>query len=179
MVKIPGAQSGIVIKQSIAADEKIVIFGDYDADGVTATALMVKGLRAVGANVDYYIPDRFSEGYDLNEAFVRWASDQGYKLLITVDCGIKAFDCVNLAKETGIKIIISDHHEPFDVVPEADVIINPKLNDDFYVKDLAGVGVALALIASLWKDCNVEIDCENFYELLELAAIGTVADSVP
>ncbi|MGI6554175.1 MAG: single-stranded-DNA-specific exonuclease RecJ [Bacillota bacterium] len=180
LISIPGCQEAAsLIRESIAREEKIVIFGDYDADGVTATALMVKGLRAEGASVDYYVPDRFSEGYDLNEDFVRWASDKGYRLLITVDCGIKAFDCVNLAKETGMKIVVSDHHEPFDIIPEANAVVNPKMNEDIFVKDLAGVGVALALICTLWSGEGTEFRRENFQELLELAAIGTVADSVP
>lgn len=176
---IPGCrEAASLIAQTIGRGDKIIIFGDYDADGVTATAVMIKGLKAVGASLDFYVPDRFSEGYDLNENFVLWALDNGFALVITVDCGIKAFASVNLAREKGLNIIVTDHHQPDKMVPEANAVINPKLNEDSFIKELAGVGVALALIRAVWRENGYEASESCLHELLELAAIGTVADSV-
>ncbi len=178
---MPGcAEAAAVIAEVTAQNKKIVVFGDYDADGVTATAILVKGLKRAGANVDYRIPDRFSEGYDLNLDFVASAADRGYELIITVDCGIKAFECIKLAQEKGLKIIVTDHHQLGDTVPQADVVINPKLYEDSFTKDLAGAGVALALVRAFWWHQGLNPDAEDtFRELLELAAVGTIADSVP
>lgn len=167
-----------LIAESLRNGERVMIYGDYDADGVTATTVMVKGLKAVGADVDYYVPDRFSEGYDLNESFVRLAAEDGYSLIITVDCGIKAFECITQARELGLKVIVTDHHEPSVTLPEADVLIDPKLDENPYTRELAGVGVALSVVRNVFKETGF-LPGESFLrELLELAAIGTIADSV-
>jgi len=178
--KIPGcSEAAAIITEVIKGGEKVIVFGDYDADGVTATALLVKGLRTVGADVDYYIPNRFSEGYDLNQSFMELVVDKGYGLVITVDCGIKAFECIDLAREKGLRTIITDHHQPADSVPRADAVINPKLNDDPFTKELAGVGVAFALVLKVWRQSGVDRGENNrLREMLELAAIGTISDSV-
>lgn len=178
--QMPGcAEAAAIIAETIGLGEKIVVFGDYDADGVTATAILVKGLARSGAEIDYRIPDRFSEGYDLNETFVDWAVENGYSLIITVDCGIKAFECIDKARKKGLKVIVTDHHEPGDMVPEADVVINPKLHNDSFTRELAGAGVALALVRAFLCQQGLKPDAESgFQELLELAAIGTIADSV-
>lgn len=177
---MPGcAEAAAVIADVVAQGKKIAVFGDYDADGVTATAILVKGLEKIGAHVDYRIPDRFSEGYDLNKGFVESAGDKGYDLIITVDCGIKAFESIELARKKGVKVIITDHHQPGDTVPEADVVINPKLHEDTFTKELAGAGVALAVVRAFWCHQGINPEEEDtFRELLELAAIGTIADSV-
>lgn len=177
--QMPGcAEAAAIIAETTGLGKKIVVFGDYDADGVTATAILVKGLARFGAKIDYRIPDRFSDGYDLNEDFVDWAVESGYGLIITVDCGIKAFECIDRARKNGLKVIVTDHHQPGDTVPEADVVINPKLHDDSFTKELAGAGVALALVRAFWCQQGLSPDVSGFQELLELAAIGTIADSV-
>ena len=180
LVHIPGCQeAAAIIIQAISRGEKMVVFGDYDADGVTAAALLVKGLRTAGGNVDYYIPDRFSEGYDLNQGFMSRAAARGYRLIITVDCGIRAFECINLARESGMQIIVTDHHQPADIVPKADAVINPKLSNNFFTKELAGVGVALALILTVWEQAGIDPwESNRFREMLDLATIGTISDSV-
>lgn len=159
------------IHQAIANQEKILIFGDYDADGVTSTALLYKTLKELNADCDYYIPNRFTEGYGINEGAIRLAKENGFSLVITVDTGITAVVEANLAMELGIDLIITDHHEPQDELPEAIAIIHPGLSDEYPFKDLAGVGVAFKLSHYL---------LDYFPKhLLEYVAIGTIADLVP
>ncbi len=159
------------IKQAIEKQEQILIFGDYDADGVTSTAVLVRTLRHLGAQVHYYIPNRFTEGYGPNENAFMEAHQAGIDLIITVDTGIAAPNEAKLAKQLGIDLIITDHHEEQDEMPDAYAIIHPRLSEDYPFDYLAGVGVAFkvahALLGELPKD------------LLALAAIGTVADLVP
>ncbi|RFU65836.1 single-stranded-DNA-specific exonuclease RecJ [Peribacillus glennii] len=160
------------IRQAIETGEKIRIFGDYDADGVSSTTVMMTTLAQMGANVDFYIPNRFSEGYGPNETAFRLAADTGVQLLITVDTGISAINEAKLADELGMDYIITDHHEPGPELPEALAIIHPKLEDNTYpFKDLAGVGVAFKLAHALLGKLPED--------LLEIAAIGTIADLVP
>lgn len=160
------------IKEAIEKHEKIRIFGDYDADGVTSTTVMMTTLNKLGANVDFYIPNRFTEGYGPNEMAFRLAADEGVKLLITVDTGIAALREATLARELGMDYILTDHHEPGLELPEAFAIIHPKLEDNPYpFKDLAGVGVAFKLAHALLGEVPED--------LLEIAAIGTIADLVP
>ncbi|MGM9928259.1 MAG: single-stranded-DNA-specific exonuclease RecJ [Bacillus sp. (in: firmicutes)] len=159
------------IQQAIKNHENILIFGDYDADGVSSTTVLMETLTSLGAQVDFYIPNRFTEGYGPNEGAFRLAKDNGTDLLITVDTGISALSEATLARELGMDYIITDHHEPGPVLPEALAIIHPKLPDSHYpCKDLAGVGVALKLAQALLGRVPEE--------LLEVAAIGTVADLV-
>jgi single-stranded-DNA-specific exonuclease len=160
------------IKEAIENQDPILIFGDYDADGVSSTTVMMKTLTDLGAHVDFYIPNRFTEGYGPNEAAFRHAYDSGYKLIITVDTGISALNEAKLAKELGVDLIITDHHEPGPELPDCFAIIHPKLEDSLYpFKELAGVGVAFKLAHALYEKVPEH--------LLEIAVIGTIADLVP
>lgn len=160
------------IKTAIANQERILIFGDYDADGVTSTSVLMTALQELGANVSYYIPNRFTEGYGPNENAFRKACDDGIQLIITVDTGISAINEAKLAKELGVDLIITDHHEAGLELPDAFAIIHPKLPGTKYpFPYLAGVGVAFKLAHALLE--NVPL------HLLDLAAIGTIADLVP
>ncbi|MBS4194796.1 single-stranded-DNA-specific exonuclease RecJ [Lederbergia citri] len=160
------------IRDAIESKEPILIFGDYDADGVTSTTVMMDILTKMNANVTYYIPNRFTEGYGPNENAFREASKQGIKLIITVDTGISALNEVKLANELGMDVIITDHHEPGNTLPEAFAIIHPKLPHTQYpFSDLAGVGVAFKLAHAINNDLPKE--------LLDIVAIGTIADLVP
>ncbi len=160
------------IRKAIEQNEKILIFGDYDADGVSSTSVMIYTLRELNADFDYYIPNRFTEGYGPNEAAFRWAKEQGYSLIITVDTGISAIHEAAVAKEIGIDLIITDHHEPQPELPDAYATINPKKPGCPYpFKGLAGVGVAIKLSHALLGKPPVH--------LLDIACIGTIADLVP
>ncbi|MCM3765411.1 single-stranded-DNA-specific exonuclease RecJ [Neobacillus niacini] len=159
------------IREAIEKREPILIFGDYDADGVSSTSVMMITLRDLGANVQFYIPNRFTEGYGPNEPAFRQAAEAGIKLIITVDTGISAVQEGAVAKELGLDLIITDHHEPGPVLPEALAIIHPKLPDSQYpFRDLAGVGVAFKLAHALYGRLPEH--------LLEIAVIGTIADLV-
>ncbi len=160
------------IQQAIASDERILIFGDYDADGVSSTTVLVYTLRELGATFDYYIPNRFTEGYGPNEAAFRQAKEDGYHLIVTVDTGISGVHEAEVAKEIGVDLIITDHHEPPPVLPDAYATINPKKPGCTYpFKGLAGVGVAFKLSQALLGRIPGH--------LLEIAAMGTIADLVP
>lgn len=163
------------INNAIANREKITIYGDYDVDGITSTAIMVSFLRKKGAVVGAYIPDRQNEGYGVNREAIEKIVDDGTKLIITVDTGITAWEEVNFAREKGIDVIITDHHECKDVVPDAIAVINPKRTDCTYpFKDLAGVGVAFKLICALAGGKDEEI----LAEYSDIIALGTIADVV-
>jgi single-stranded-DNA-specific exonuclease len=166
------------ILAAISKGEQITVFGDYDADGVTATALLVDALKTVRAQVSHYIPDRFSEGYGLNENAIRKLHAEGTALIITVDCGIRSVDEVALANDLGLEMIISDHHHPGETMPPALAIINPKQpGDQFSDKNLAGVGLAFKLASAFLADFpDSQKRIEN---LLDLVALGTVADLAP
>jgi single-stranded-DNA-specific exonuclease len=162
----------IRIKRAIEEKEPILIFGDYDADGVTSTTVLMKTLEELGAVVQFYIPNRFTEGYGPNEGAFRYAHDIGIKLIITVDTGIAALHEANIAKELGLDLIITDHHEPGPELPDALAIIHPKRADSKYpFQELAGVGVAFKLAHALFGKVPEH--------LLPFAAIGTIADLVP
>ncbi|MGG4410343.1 single-stranded-DNA-specific exonuclease RecJ [Niallia taxi] len=159
------------IKEAIEKREPILIFGDYDADGVTSTTVMMKTLQDMGADVQFYIPNRFTEGYGPNEGAFRYASSIGIKLIITVDTGIAAVKEADVAKELGIDYIVTDHHEPGPVLPDAMAIIHPRLEgSDYPFHELAGVGVALKVAHALYGELPEQ--------LLQFAAIGTIADLV-
>lgn len=160
------------IHQAIENQEPILIFGDYDADGVTSTSVMMLTLKELGAIVDFYIPNRFTEGYGPNEPAFRHAHESGVKLIITVDTGISAVHEASVLKNLGVDLIITDHHEPGPILPEALAIIHPKLPGSTYpFKELAGVGVAFKLSQALLGQLPEH--------LLEFVAIGTIADLVP
>lgn len=159
------------IKMAIEKQEPVLIFGDYDADGVTSTTVMMKTLRELGANVQFYIPNRFTEGYGPNIPAFRYAAEIGIKLIITVDTGIAAVNEAKEAKELGLDLIITDHHEPGPELPPALAIIHPKLeNSQYPFKDLAGVGVAFKVGHALYGEIPEH--------LLDIVAIGTIADLV-
>lgn len=159
------------IDEAIQANEKILVFGDYDADGVSSTALLISALQELGANCDYYIPNRFTEGYGPNETAFRKAKDNGVRVIITVDNGVAALHEAKVAKELGIDLIITDHHEAQGELPDAYALIHPKCSPDYPFDELAGVGVAFKLAQYLLG---------YFPEhLLDFVAIGTIADLVP
>lgn len=176
-----------VLTAALLAQKKIVIIGDYDADGATSTALMVKALRAFGAKqVQFLVPNRFEYGYGLTPEIVELAEKMQAELLVTVDNGIVSFDGVDAAKAKGMQVIITDHHLAADHLPAADAIVNPNQpKDPFASKHLAGVGVSfyvmLALRAAL-RECtwfeSQGIPVPNMAQFLDLVALGTVADVV-
>jgi single-stranded-DNA-specific exonuclease len=154
--------------------ESIAIYGDYDADGVTATALLVSALQRAGADVSGYIPNRFDEGYGLNIEALKSLHDQGKQLVITVDCGMRSIAEAEYAQQIGLDLIISDHHHPSDEIPPALAIINAKQPGDTYPdKNLAGVGLAYKLATAIYEDPSFTA------EHLDLVALGTVADLAP
>jgi single-stranded-DNA-specific exonuclease len=170
-----------VLIRAVKRQEKIAVYGDFDADGVTATALLVRTLRALGADVMPYIPKRVEEGYGLNLDALRWLYGQGVRLVVTVDCGIRAIDVIEQARR-GLEFIVTDHHSIGPRLPFASAVINPKREDSRYPFRLfSGVGVAFKLAQAMLREARgygmrVEI---NERSLLSLAAIGTVADLVP
>ena len=165
-----------IISRSVESNHKIAIFGDYDADGITATALLTLALNKITPDIKPIIPHRIIDGYGLNKQAISDLHQDGYKLLITVDNGIRSNDEVAYAKSLGFQVIITDHHQPPDLLPEADAIINQKLPGDPYPnKDLAGVGVAYKLVCGL-SSSFPNIDPDDY---LDLVAIGTIADIVP
>ncbi|NPV84497.1 MAG: single-stranded-DNA-specific exonuclease RecJ [Anaerolineae bacterium] len=164
--------------QAVQNEEPIAVYGDYDVDGVTASVVLVQALRQLGAQVSPYIPDRFEEGYGLNCQAVKKLAQAGVKLVISVDCGIRSPSEVRLAKEEGMGFIIADHHEPGNILPDADAVVCQKRSDDPYPdKNLAAVGLAYKLVEALYS--KIEKDRQELNKWLDLVAIGTVADVVP
>lgn len=170
---------------AIEAGEKIAIHGDYDVDGVSGTALLVEGLRTLGAEVDYFIPLRLRDGYGLSVEHLRQASAAGARVAVSVDCGISAVAEAEVARELGLDLIITDHHQPPVLLPVAWAIVNPHLPDSSYPdKDLAGVGVAFMLLIALRSRLRaagaftVRPEPDLRYSL-DLVALGTIADVVP
>jgi single-stranded-DNA-specific exonuclease len=166
------------INYAIQHHENIVVYGDYDADGVTATALLGLALNALGAEVREYIPNRFDEGYGLNLEAIRTLSEEGANLIITVDCGIRSWEEADYARSIGMDLIITDHHYPLDELPNAFAVINPKqAGDNYPEKNLAGVGLAYKLVEALsLSEKYPNLDSRDY---LDLVALGTVADLVP
>jgi single-stranded-DNA-specific exonuclease len=160
------------IEEAVLHGEKIRIYGDYDCDGVSSTTIMIYILKELGANFDYYIPNRFTEGYGLNNGALSRAKDEGVELIITVDTGISAKEQVEFGQSLGLEFIITDHHEPPSELPECIAVINPKkANCSYPFKYLAGAGVAFKLGQALLERIP--------YEFLDIAALGTIADLVP
>jgi len=169
------------IESAIDNQELIAVYGDFDADGVTSTALLFQTLQGLGAQVRGYIPHRIDEGYGLNVKALDTLLEEGRRLIITVDCGIRALEEAEHAQRIGLDLIITDHHTPGDQLPPAIAIINPKqIGETYPVKDLAGVGVAYKLASALItrrREQGYEIP-DNLSDeyLLDLVALGTVAD---
>ncbi|WP_445175088.1 single-stranded-DNA-specific exonuclease RecJ [Microcoleus sp.] len=172
------AASVKLLREAISRGQKIAICGDYDADGMTSTALLLRALRALGANVDYAIPSRMREGYGINDRIVEEFHSEGVALILTVDNGIAAYGPVARARELGVKVIITDHHDLPPKLPPADAILNPKLiAESSPYRGLAGVGVAYVLAITLAIDMQKMGGLVN--PLLELFTLGTIADLAP
>lgn len=165
------------IIEKIEAGEKICIYGDYDADGITSTSILKLFLDQVGADSFYYIPNRLEEGYGLNKSAIDKIKKKNPSLVITVDCGVSNFEEVDYLNDNGIDVIVTDHHQCEDKLPKAYAVINPIRNDSTYpFQYLAGVGVAFKLIQALSIKMNISLDIE---EILPLVTIGTISDIVP
>ena len=169
------------IQYALHHNEPIAVYGDYDVDGVTATALLVDALNGLGANVRSYIPNRFDEGYGLNKDALDTLKGEGVKLVITVDCGIRSPDEADHAGIIGLDLVISDHHHPDgENLPPAFAVINPKQHGDVYPdKYLAGVGIAYKIAEALLQKLNGQAYNVKLIDLLDLVALGTVADLAP
>jgi len=165
------------IRRALRARERIVVYGDYDVDGIAGTATLVRAFRAFGVAVAAYIPNRYEEGYGLNAQALRELAADGATVVISVDCGVTAVQEAQLARELGIDLIITDHHHPPAVLPEPYALLNPRRpGDPSPHKDLAGAGVALVLAQALLGDIDFALRED---ELLQLCALATVADVVP
>jgi len=164
------------ILQAIEYKEKVLIFGDYDVDGITSTSLLLVALIPLGAKINYYLPNRLKEGYGLSVDAVRKAKDNGYSLIVTVDNGVTAIEAAKVAKSLGIDLIITDHHRPKEDLPISYALVDPNQSDCKYPnKDLAGVGVIFKLVTLIYEIKNKKLP-DKIYELLML---GIVADMVP
>lgn len=169
------AQAATIIRDAVDAGDKIVVCGDYDVDGITSTCIMVHYLRSIGADCDYYIPNRLTEGYGISNDIMHKLAEKGANLLVTVDTGISANEEVRLAHSLGMRIVVTDHHECHDTIPEADAVVDPKQPGCTYpFASLAGVGVAFKLLCALSGD---EMGMLERYA--DMVALGTVADVMP
>ncbi|MEE9399453.1 MAG: DHH family phosphoesterase, partial [Dehalococcoidales bacterium] len=165
------------IYQALLSGEKIAIYGDFDADGITATALLVQGLTALGGKAIPYIPHRLTEGYGLKKAALEYLHQQGISLVVSVDCGITSLPEVKKARRMGLDVVITDHHTPLPEIPPAVAIVNPKLpNSSYPFSELTGAGVALKLLQALFQSTGRE---EHLGSVMDLAALGTIADVSP
>jgi len=168
------------VLRAVGDREQILVYGDYDVDGITSTSLLTATLTALGAKVTYFIPDRIRDGYGLSERGVDVARKRRVKLIITADCGITATNEVKLAKAAGIEVLVTDHHEPLGELPEAVAVLNPKRKDCPYpFKDLAGVGVVFKLVQGLAARRPDALPPSFVLGHLDLVALGTIADVVP
>ena len=166
------------LNDALGRKERILVYGDYDVDGVTAVALVYKFLKQYTTNIDYYIPDRYEEGYGVSRQGIDFAEETGVKLIIVLDCGIKAIDEIQYAKDKGIDFIICDHHVPDDQLPPAVAILNAKRTDATYpYGDLSGCGVGFKLIQAFAK--NNGIAFSELIPLLDLCAVSIASDIVP
>ena len=166
------------LNDAMGRKERILVYGDYDVDGCTAVALVYKFLQQFYSNIEYYIPDRYEEGYGVSRKGIDYAKQQGVKLIIILDCGIKAINEIAYAKEQGIDFIICDHHVPDEVMPPAVAILNPKRTDDSYpFKHLCGCGVGFKFMQAFAK--NNSIPFSRLIPLLDLCAVSIAADVVP
>ena len=166
------------LNDAMGRKERIMVYGDYDVDGCTAVALVYKFLQQFYSNIDYYIPDRYDEGYGVSKKGIDFAKETGVKLIIILDCGIKAIDEIAYDKSLGIDFIICDHHVPDEVMPPAAAILNPKREDDTYpFKHLCGCGVGFKFMQAFAK--NNGIPFSRLIPLLDFCAVSIAADIVP
>ena len=166
------------LHQAIARQAPILVYGDYDVDGVTSVVMFYDFLRRLGVQAKFYIPDRYAEGYGISMQAVEWASQQGFQLMVSLDCGIRAVACVERAKERGMDVIVCDHHEPGDVLPAADALLDPKQLDCPYpAKELSGCGVGFKLLQAYSQRYGLPLD--TLYTYLDLVAASIACDIVP
>jgi len=175
---LPGMHEAVArLYRALLSREKIAIYGDFDTDGITATALLVQGLSMLDCEAVPYIPDRINEGYGLKSTALETLQKQGVSLVVTVDCGITAASEIKKAGRMGLDIIVTDHHVPPDDIPSAAAVIDPKLPDSEYpTPELAGVGVAMKLLEALFSGLG---KVDQLEKVTDLVALGTVADMVP
>ncbi len=163
---------------AIQNKEKIIIYGDYDVDGITSVTVLKKFLEEQGLKTGEYIPNRLNEGYGLNKEAVKNISEQGYTLIITVDCGISCIEEIEYAKELGMEVIVTDHHEPGEIIPDCLAVVDAKRKDNKYpFNQLAGVGVVFKLIQSISLKLNLE--AKEYLKYLDIVCVGTISDIVP
>ena len=166
------------IIEAINNNEKVIIYGDYDVDGITSITVLKKFLEDRGLKVHEYIPNRLNEGYGLNKKAIQAIADKEYKLMITVDCGISAIEEVEFAVELGMDVIVTDHHEPVETLPKALAVVDTKRKDNKYpFNQLAGVGVVFKLIQAI--SIKLELDEKEYLKYLDIVCIGTISDIVP
>lgn len=171
-------QAVVRLQSAIEQEEKILVYGDYDVDGTTAVSLMYSFIKSIHKNVEYYIPDRYAEGYGVSFKGIDYASTNQFSLIIALDCGIKAIDQVTYGQEKGVDFIICDHHRPAETVPKAIAVLDPKQHDCAYpYKELSGCGVGFKLIQAYCQ--KSEIPFENIIPYLDLLVISIAADIVP
>ncbi len=165
------------ILKAIENKEKVLIYGDYDVDGITSVTVLKKFLAEIGLETEYYIPNRLEEGYGLNKNAINIIKEKKYTLMITVDCGISGIEEIEICNSLGIDTIITDHHEQLDTLPNAYAIINPKRRDCTYpFRELAGVGVVFKLIQAL--SIKLELPEKEYLKYLDIVCIGTISDIV-
>jgi len=166
------------ITKALKNNENITIFGDYDADGITSTTILKRFFHDINKECNVYIPNRLNEGYGLNKNAIKKLSEDGTNLIITVDCGITAIEETKYAKELGIDIVITDHHESGEEIPDAEAVVDCKRKDNKYpFRELAGCGVAFKLTQALCK--NLELNENQALKYLDIACVGTISDVVP
>ena len=166
------------IIKAINNNEKVVVYGDYDVDGITSTTVLKKFLKERGLDVGVYIPNRLEEGYGLNKEAIKKITEEGYTLMITVDCGITGISEIAECNKNGIETIVTDHHEQGDKMPNAYAVINAKIKDSKYpFRERAGVGVVFKLIQAI--SIKLTLEDKEYLKYLDIVAIGTIADIVP
>lgn len=166
-----------IILNSIQENQKILVYGDYDVDGVTATTVLTDGLRKIGADVVYHVPDRFSEGYGMNKEVIKGLEHENVKLIVTCDCGISNFEEIDCARKLGMKVVLTDHHTIGEKLPNADIVINPKLLEEGHkARNISGCAVAFYVIKAIYIRLGKENLADNY---LDLVALSLLADVVP
>ena len=166
------------IIKAIQNQDNVIIYGDYDVDGITSTTVLKKFLEERNMKVDFYIPNRLKEGYGLNKEAIKQIAEKGYQLIITVDCGISGIEEVEYANSLGIETIITDHHEPLENLPNAIAVVDPKRKDSRYpFHQLAGVGVVFKVIQAVSK--RLRLEDKDYLKYLDLVCVGTISDIVP
>lgn len=166
------------IIKAINNNEKILIYGDYDVDGITSITVLKSFLIEIKANVSHYIPNRLNEGYGLNKEAIKKIADDGVNLIITVDCGISGIEEVDYANSLGLEVIVTDHHEVGEVLPNAIAVVDAKRKDNTYpFRELAGVGVSFKLIQAIAQ--RLQLEEKEYLKYLDIVCIGTISDIVP